>query len=76
MRGLTETAASVVGVESSGSTPSQVPWYRDRGLSTVDNIDDVAGHSAMVFALAGASGSFGTGPLAEGLLPPVEDVDG
>lgn len=74
MRGLVDSAASVVGVEAAGSTPSQVPWYRDRELSAVDDVDDVAGHGALVFALAGASGTFGTGPLAEGLLPAVEDV--
>lgn len=76
MRGLTDNPVSVVGVEPAGSTPSQVPWYRDRDLSAVDNVDSVAGHGALVFALAGASGAFGTGPLAEGLLPPVEDVEG
>ena len=74
MRGLGESALPVAGVESAGSTPSQVPWYRDRDLSAVDNIDAVAGHGALVFALAGAGGSFGTGPLAEGLLPAVESV--
>ncbi len=76
MRGLTENPVTVAGVEPTDSTPSQVPWYRDRDLSAVDNIDSVAGHGALVFALAGAGGSFGTGPLAEGLLPAVESVGG
>lgn len=76
MRGLTDNPVSVVGVEPAGSTPSQVPWYRDRDLSAVDNIDRVVGHAALVFALNGASGSFGSGPLAEALLPAAEDVGG
>lgn len=76
MRGLTDNAVSVVGVEPRGSTPSQVPWYLKRGLSSVDNIDGVAGQAALVFALAGATGSFGSGPLAEGLLPTPEAVTG
>jgi hypothetical protein len=76
MRGLTDNPVSVVGVETADSTPSQVPWYRDRNLSAVDDIETTAGHAALVFALAGARGAFGSGPLAEGLLPPVEDVNG
>lgn len=74
MRGLTSGTTAIVGVEPSASTPSQVPWYRDRDLPAVDNVDSVAGHAALVFALGGASGTFGTGPVAEGLLPAVESI--
>ncbi len=76
IKGLNDNPVSVVGVELSDSTPSQVPWYQERGLSTVDNVDRVAGQAALVFALAGATGNFGTGPLAEGLLPALEGVTG
>lgn len=74
MRGLTDDAVSVVGVERSGTDPSQVGWYRDRGLSSIDDIDLVAGQAALVFALGGATGGFGTGPRAEALLPGAESV--
>lgn len=72
MRGLTDNPVAVVGVEPAQSEPSQVGWYRDRGLSSVDDVDLVAGQAALVFALAGATGSFGTGPQAEALLPGPE----
>jgi hypothetical protein len=71
VRGLAQTAAKVVGIESSDADPSQIGWYRDRELSTVDNIDETAGHAALVFVLAGADGAFGRRDGAQDLLPPV-----
>lgn len=72
--GVVATGAPAAGVEPSGSDPSQVEWYRSRGLSSVDNINSTAGQAALVFALAGARGSFGTGPQAGSLLPGPEAV--
>ncbi len=74
VRGLTDNPVAVVGVEESGSDPSQIGWYRDRDLSSVDDIDERSGQAALVFALAGATGSFGTGPQAEALLPGAESL--
>ncbi len=71
MRGLRGTTASIVGVERSGTDPTQIPWYRSHGASSVDNLDSVDGRAALVFALAGANGAFGTGPDAQALLPAV-----
>jgi hypothetical protein len=70
-RGLTQTGVKVVGIERGGSDPSQVGWYREREMSTVDNIDETAGQAALVFVLAGADGSFGRRGSAQDLLPPV-----
>jgi hypothetical protein len=70
-RGLAQTGVKVVGIEPSDSDPSQVGWYRDRELSTVDNVDETAGHAALVFVLAGADGAFGRRDDAQDLLPPV-----
>jgi len=72
--GLVRTGAPVAGVEPAGTDPSQVEWYRSRGLSSIDNIDTTAGQAALVFALGGARGSFGAGPQAGGLLPGPEAV--
>lgn len=72
--GIAGTRAAAVGVETSGTTPSQVEWYRTRGLSSVDDIDTTAGQAALVFALGGAQGSFGSGPGAGSLLPGPEAV--
>ena len=71
VRGLAQTGVRVVGIEPSDSDPSQIGWYRDRELSTVDNIDETAGRAALVFVLAGADGAFGRRDSAQDLLPPV-----
>jgi hypothetical protein len=58
--GLTTGDTQVVGVERSNSDPTQVPWYRSQGLSTVDNLDQTSGQAALVFLLAGkVDGAFG-----------------
>jgi hypothetical protein len=58
--GLTAGDTQVVGVERSNSDPTQVPWYRSQGLSTVDNLDQTSGQAALVFLLAGkVDGAFG-----------------
>jgi hypothetical protein len=58
--GLTARNVPVVGVEHADADPTQVPWFRDHGISTVDNLDQTAGQAAMVFLLAGnTDGAFG-----------------
>ena len=71
VRGLADSGVKVVGIESANADPSQIGWYRDRALSTVDNIDETAGQAALVFVLAGADGAFGRRDGAQELLPPV-----
>jgi hypothetical protein len=46
-----------------------VGLFDDQGLSSVDSIDLVSGKVALVFALAGADGSFGVKETADSLLP-------
>ena len=70
-RGLVQTGIKVVGVERRDSDPSHIGWYREREMSTVDNIDEYAGRAAMVFVLAGAQGAYGRDDSAQDLLPPV-----
>lgn len=70
-RGLVATGVKVVGVERRASDPSHVGWFRDRELSSVDNVDEQAGRAALVFVLAGAQGAYGRGDGAQALLPPV-----
>jgi hypothetical protein len=71
VRGLVRSDAPVVGVEQLDTDPSQIGWYRDRGMSSVDSVDAVSGRAALVFALAGADGAYGLKPSAEALLPRV-----
>ena len=70
-RGLVQTGVRVVGVERRASNPSSIGWFRDRELSSVDNIDEIAGRAALVFVLAGNQGAYGRRDSAQALLPPV-----
>jgi hypothetical protein len=67
--GMTTNNVPVVGTESTDSDPSQIGWFKDRNIASVDNVDEIAGRAALVFALAGARGAFGTKDSAEALLP-------
>ncbi|HEX4623520.1 MAG TPA: copper transporter [Solirubrobacteraceae bacterium] len=69
MTGLSNNNGTVVGVETTETDPSQVGWYRDHDLASVDDVDQLPGRAALVFALAGADGAFGTKSTADGLLP-------
>jgi hypothetical protein len=70
--GMKEANVPVVGAETTSTDPSQVQWYRDRGLPSADNVDHVPGRAALVFLLSGdADGTYGEKPSAEGLLPKV-----
>jgi len=72
MRGLQVDGVPVVGVEATDSDPSQIQWFKDHDLSSVDDLDDPLGRAALVFALAGERGHFGVKPSADGgRLPPV-----
>ena len=76
MAGLTKTRSPIVGVQTVQTAPTQVPWYRERGLSSVNNVGQTAGQAALVLSLAGAQGSFGVGPDVGGLLPGPELASG
>lgn len=67
--GITATRAAAVGVEASDAETSSVSFFVGNDLSSVDDIDLVAGRLATVFALLGAEGSFGVKGSADRLLP-------
>ncbi|MGB7587783.1 MAG: copper transporter [Solirubrobacterales bacterium] len=69
MNGMTATHTPAVGVESSTAEPSSVSFFQANDLSSVDDVDLVAGRLATVFALLGAEGSFGVKGSADRLLP-------
>jgi hypothetical protein len=72
MSGLRTGDVPVVGVETSDAEASQVEWFKDHELSSVDDLDDPIGRAALVFALAGQRGSFGVKATADGgPLPPL-----
>ena len=67
--GLTAAKVPTVGVELSSTNPSQISWYQGQNLPSVDDLDDLSGQTALVLALDGARGSYGTKATAESLLP-------
>lgn len=69
--GLAQEARRVVGVETLSVDPSNVKWYNDLGLSTIDNIELYPGHYALVLLLAGAKGDYGYKKTADAVIPPV-----
>lgn len=69
--GLERTGLPIVAVERSGTDPSSMSLFRSHGLATVDDLELTAGSVALVYALRGARGSFGLGPSASRVLPPL-----
>jgi hypothetical protein len=69
--GLLGAGVPAVGVEATDTQPSAVPTFRDRGLSTVDDIDLTTGRAALALLLAGADpGQYGVKAGAQQVLPP------
>jgi hypothetical protein len=71
LAGVSAANVPAVGVELSSTQPSQIPWYRGKGISSVDDLDNLAGQAALDYALAGARGSFGIKSTANSLLPSI-----
>jgi hypothetical protein len=70
LKGIRARRAPVVGVEEISTDPSQIPWYRERGIASVDNVDDVAGRASLIYALAGeADGAYGVKETRDALIP-------
>lgn len=60
----------VAGVELTSTEPSQVGWYEDRDIASIDSVDLPVGRAALVFALAeAADGAYGVKPSRDALLP-------
>ena len=74
---------SAVGVEALQTEPSQVGWYEDQALASVDNVDASAGRLALVLLLEDAAvagvtkqrpeGSYGYKDTAERAVPDPSD---
>lgn len=69
--GLSRDAQRVVGVEAIENVPSSIKWYNSLGLSSVDNIEQYAGHYSLVMLLDGAKGDYGVKDTADAVVPPV-----
>jgi hypothetical protein len=69
--GVAAVGVPAVGVELAGTEPSQVSWYQGQRISSVDDLDATAGQAALIYALAGSHGAYGTKSTAQSLLPNV-----
>jgi len=67
--GVAAVGVPTVGVETTATEPSQVPWYKSKNIASVDDLDAPAGQAALAYALAGARGAYGVKPTADSLLP-------
>jgi hypothetical protein len=67
--GVASVGAQVVGVEEQGTDPSQVGWYGDHKMSSVDSVDLPGGRLALVFVLNGEKGKYGIKGTADAPLP-------
>jgi hypothetical protein len=76
LTGLAGSDLAVVGVETTTSRDSAVDVYRRHGVSSVDNVDTLAGRLALAILLAGGQpGHYGLKDSAEnGFAPPIEPV--
>ncbi|MHB8240964.1 MAG: copper transporter [Solirubrobacteraceae bacterium] len=71
LKGVAAVGIQTVGVEITANEDSQVPWYKEKGLSSVDDLDALAGQAALDYTLAGDRGTFGVKATADSLLPSV-----
>jgi len=76
LSGITATRVPAVGVESTTTEPSSISFFQANNLSSVDDIDTIAGQVALVYALGGDEGSFGVKSSADRLLPNLSEPGG
>jgi hypothetical protein len=67
--GIQSAGRPTVAVERTDAEESAVELFESHEISTVDDLDLIAGQVAMVAVLLGADGSFGAKETADGLLP-------
>lgn len=69
LRALAVNGITTVGVETTEADPSSIEFFKAQNVASVDNVDTTAGRLAMVLALNGAQGSFGSKDSADSMLP-------
>jgi hypothetical protein len=70
------TSVRLVGAERTETDPSSIEFFRDQGAASVDNVDQLPGKVALVYALDGAEGDFGVKDTADALLPDLLEPTG
>ena len=73
VRGLDDAGIPVVGAAASEDDPATIDYYRDQGISSVDDRDEPAGRLALALLLGGADpGHYGLDEEADGIVPPFD----
>ena len=67
--GIADAGRPLVGVERTDAERSSIELFSSHDISTVDDVDLVAGQVALISVLLGAEGSFGVKDTADELLP-------
>lgn len=60
---------NVIGIQQSYSEANYCEFYKNMGLSSVDNIDELSGKIALIELIRGNVGNFGTKKEANSLIP-------
>jgi Copper transport outer membrane protein, MctB len=80
IQGLRSVRRNIVAVETLDTDPSQIGFYSNQRLTSVDNIDSVGGRIALGLALAqrsgGAGSSYGYKKTADTPLPEIPGAGG
>lgn len=78
LSGLQESGVPVVGVETTTEDASAIDLYRAQGVSSVDDVETLAGRVALALVLAGGNpgpGHYGVKDSAsDGVAPPIVTV--
>ena len=69
MRNAGPGQVPIVGVERTDADESSIEFFAEHGAASVDNVDQLPGRVALVYALDGAEGAFGVKDTADALLP-------
>ncbi len=67
--GLEKVGTPAVGAELTTTTPSQIPWYRQQAMPSVDDVDDATGRLSLDYELNGYQGTLGVKSTADSRLP-------
>lgn len=71
IKSLQNQGLRVFGAEDNKIPVSYMRYYQSAGLTTVDNIDDIYGQVALIQAMTGYPGRYGTKQTARDFLPPL-----
>lgn len=72
---LNKKNINTVGIEKKNVEFSYAPYYKKSKISSVDNVDSIAGKISLVMVLGGKSGHFGEKEEAEEFIPMHIEID-